>query len=292
MTGRKAGARREHPQRLSVGLGPGQTERGGAGAMRNLVMYAVVLLLFCGSPAPAQNPIELGFDAGVLVRMQEPRWTNIAVPLQHVRVGFYLSEVISLEPAFALRHSRVSGSSSTIFTADVGLLWHFSPPAAAPVVYLRPFAGVIGVFDRDNVFGIGLGAGLKGPLAERPLWRTEANVRHTFDPADIEDTTTIGRAHVRGVLPDALISARPSVPSAGQASGRTASRPAGACAVQLPLHAPLIAAASPGADPTRRGKRRCAAPRDPATRDRAGRGIGSALRGTARRRGGRRSGRS
>jgi hypothetical protein len=167
--------------------------------MKHQSLVTLVLLVIFGSPAVAQDrPIELGIDAGASLRLEQPRLTSISVPAQRLRVGFFVSDAVSVEPSVFLSHVRVAGESFSFYMADIGLLLHLTAAPATPTWYLRPFAGIVGVGGSDRTgntdWTAGIGGGLKGPLAERLLWRAEANFRRHFAPGELDDAGVVGLA--------------------------------------------------------------------------------------------------
>lgn len=154
-----------------------------------------VLLFAVGAPsAEAQRqrggsrPIEFGIDGGILFGLDDPNVTVVALPIQVFRVGFLMTEKVSIEPTMALTSVRASGASFTDYTFGVGLLYSPGGDRVGNGLYGRPFVGLSGESssgpnDDSNAF-IGLGVGLKIPFVDRRLaTRMEANYSHAFsDP--------------------------------------------------------------------------------------------------------------
>lgn len=146
--------------------------------------------------AAAQRPIELGLDAGVMFSLDDPKTTVFSVPIQGFRVGFFLSDRISFEPAVAFNWIKPSGEDAfSTLALDAGLLVHLSPSTSGSQVYVRPVAGVSrfsGGGESASQFNIGGGLGVKLPLADRLKLRLEGSLRHALDSDDLASGTALG----------------------------------------------------------------------------------------------------
>ena len=137
------------------------------------------------SGASMENPSpEIGIDAGISFGLGTPSFTVISIPAQQIRMGFFMTPELSIEPTFGLTSvSGGGGGSFTIYSLGAGLLYHFSTSRAANQFYVRPFAGIVGTSgggvasNSDGVFGIG--GGLKVPLRQQIASRFEANFSHS-----------------------------------------------------------------------------------------------------------------
>jgi hypothetical protein len=164
--------------------------------MRKLTAVAAALALV-SSIASAQDPrpLELGIDAGIAFGLEDPNVTVVAIPLQSFRIGFVMTDQVSIEPMFSLNSIRVEGDNFTTYSAALGLLYHFGIFRSGP--YVRPFFGVTG-FSGDDIEGVsqlflGAGLGLKIPVIDNRLaWRLEANFAHVFDDDEVEGGSQIG----------------------------------------------------------------------------------------------------
>jgi hypothetical protein len=164
--------------------------------MRKLTAVTVALMLV-SSIASAQDPrpLELGIDAGVTFELDDPNVTVIGIPLQSFRIGFVANERMSIEPMFSLNSIRADDDNFTVYSAALGLLYHFDTFRSGP--YVRPFFGVDGVSGSDidgiSQFVVGAGLGVKLPVVDgRLAWRFEANFAHAFDDGDVEGGNRIG----------------------------------------------------------------------------------------------------
>lgn len=142
-----------------------------------------------------QRPIELGMDAALSYESRDNlKVTALTLPVTRFRVGFFLSDALSLEPAVAFRYTRVTienpitgddrTDSGTSYALSLGLLYHFRQDRAQSQPYLRPFVGFNG-FSGDGNSGsqISLGGafGMKIPLADRFGSRIEVGYTHRLE---------------------------------------------------------------------------------------------------------------
>lgn len=162
--------------------------------MRRVLSFAALSLMAVASTAGAQrstrgttmasvNPSpELGVDAGLQFTLDDPKTTSFQLPIQGIRMGFYVSPAVSIEPSLRLNHVSVSGGGSvTDYGVGLGLLYHFSTSRMANQLYVRPFIGLDGVSGdngSDSAFSFGAGFGVKVPIGSRFASRWEANFSH------------------------------------------------------------------------------------------------------------------
>jgi hypothetical protein len=159
--------------------------------MRRLLSLAALTMLTLSASASAQrsgsmaNPSpEIGVDAALTFGLGDAGNTVLDIPAGMVRVGFFVSPVLSIEPMLGLHSVK---DAVTTYQVGVGALYHFSPSRAANQFYVRPFIEIAGISisgggsDSQALFGVG--GGLKMPLRDRIATRFEANFQHT-DGAD------------------------------------------------------------------------------------------------------------
>ena len=161
--------------------------------MRRVLSFAALSLIAIASTASAQrstrgtvtsaNPSpELGVDAGLQFTLDSPRTTSFQIPIQGIRMGFYVSPAISIEPSINLNSTSFQGGGSlTTYGVGLGMLYHFSTSRAAKQVYVRPFIGLDGFSgsgNSDSAFSFGGGFGVKVPVGDRFASRFEANLSH------------------------------------------------------------------------------------------------------------------
>lgn len=157
--------------------------------MRRILSLAALSVLALSASASAQrsgsysaNPSpEIGMDAGLIFGLSTPSTTTFQVPLQRIRMGFYISPVLSIEPTVGFTSFSGGGISGTVYGIGAGLLYHFSPSRAANQFYVRPFLGIdgsSGSIGSGSTVEFGVGGGLKMPLRDRIATRFEATFAH------------------------------------------------------------------------------------------------------------------
>jgi hypothetical protein len=157
--------------------------------MRRLFSLAALSIVTLSASASAQrssgysvNPSpEIGMDAGLTIGLGNNSGTVFQIPVQAIRMGFFISPVISIEPTVGFTSFSGGGFSGTQYTVGAGLLYHFSPSRAANQFYVRPFIGVDGTsgdLGSGSSVAFGVGGGLKIPLRDRLATRLEADFAH------------------------------------------------------------------------------------------------------------------
>jgi hypothetical protein len=157
--------------------------------MRRVLSLAALSILALSASAGAQRSSasssspspEIGMDAGITFGLGTPSTTSIDIPARQIRMGFFMSPALSIEPTFGLRSVSGGVASSTVYNIGAGVLYHFSSSRAANQFYVRPFLNVVGASGggastSTAVFGVG--GGLKVPLRDRLASRFEANFAH------------------------------------------------------------------------------------------------------------------
>ncbi|HEY0994959.1 MAG TPA: outer membrane beta-barrel protein [Gemmatimonadaceae bacterium] len=163
--------------------------------MRIRTFVALATLAFTPALAQAQvaHPIEFGVDAGFSVTTGDPSTTTIAIPVQSLRVGFYVTEQVALEPSIAFNYQKQGDLSGTTLAPELGLVYDFTVDRKAPQFFVRPFAGLARTSFDDGTgsesitaYHAGLGLGVKVPFAsvERFAWRIEGAYDHLFPNTD------------------------------------------------------------------------------------------------------------
>ncbi len=142
------------------------------------------LAVFAGT-ASAQTPqaTEIGVDATVSIGLGDNSYTNFNLPSGAVRVGFPMSNRVSIEPRGRLSVASGNGDTFTTYNFAVGALYHLD--AAANMrsgLYVRPSLGVSGFSgdDSDSNFYGGVGVGLKRPILAQLGSRFEAGYVRNF----------------------------------------------------------------------------------------------------------------
>jgi opacity protein-like surface antigen len=149
--------------------------------MKKLASFltAGALALLIAAPAQAQYPIELGMDGGLV-------WTSpdvdgmdstldVSLPFQYVRVGFFINDHFSIEPALGFdRQDFGDDFTLTQLSLLASGLYHFSPSRTQPQFYLQ-LAGGLGYVsfsddvdsESDSQWSLGFGGGVKLPMMNR-----------------------------------------------------------------------------------------------------------------------------
>jgi hypothetical protein len=172
--------------------------------MRHLrqVVPVLALMLVASTVASAQRTTrasaqrsqprvwEIGADAALSFGLDDPRTTQLQIPIANLRAGIHTSDVISIEPFFGLNYTKVEGFDAvTIYEFGVGGLYHFSPVRTRSQMYVRPFLSLIGISaagNSDSEVGVGVGFGMKWPkLGGRMAWRGEGNIFSVNDQTSL-----------------------------------------------------------------------------------------------------------
>lgn len=145
------------------------------------------------APASAPDAKEIGMDGGLgfMSTANQPTTTVFGLPVQNVRVGFYMSPKLEVEPFGALNYMHQDTNSGTALGLGVGALYHFSPSRASNQWYARPFLDLNHSSDSfsqngtttttsTTQWGLGAGFGIKMPLMDRIGSRFEVNFEHRF----------------------------------------------------------------------------------------------------------------
>jgi hypothetical protein len=155
---------------------------------KNLLVLGFLALVVSASAADAQKrvsrPMEFGLDGGISFGMDDPNVTTVSVPVQALRVGFFMNDKVSLEPRFNFNSISGGGASFRTYALELGALYHFGGYAKGSGLYVRPFTGIAGgstAAGSDSDAFLGAGVGVKLPFANRRLaTRLEANYGHAF----------------------------------------------------------------------------------------------------------------
>jgi hypothetical protein len=169
--------------------------------MRRLVQVAIAVFAL-SSPVLAQTQVkgalEFGVDANLSVGLDDPNVTTLNLPVQRLRVGYFISPRISIEPYGNLNWTHVEGADAVNLNFGVGGLYHFSDHGT-PRWYARPFAEFqYNHIDADNggsesatTGAIGAGVGAKFPFKQRFAWRTELAFTQTFAHGGVDAQSTL-----------------------------------------------------------------------------------------------------
>jgi hypothetical protein len=139
--------------------------------------------------------IEIGMDAGLEYIMpgddgfgDSPSYTIIGIPAQWVRAGFFVSDVLSIEPTLGL--ARISGDdqSMTSLRMSVAGAYRFATRDGGTIPFVRGIlgldrqsAGSDGDSESDSQVRVGAGGGLEIPAGERLFFRLSGEFHHSFE---------------------------------------------------------------------------------------------------------------
>lgn len=157
-------------------------------ARGTLALAAAMAVLLPAGITQAQiteSLTEFGIDAGFAFGLGDENTVSIGLPAS-VRVGFFTSPSLSIEPYGGLTYEDTGESDATTINIGTGLLYHFLPPRTSSTLYLRPFVDLLyvsGVED-DTRVGIGAGIGYKSSWRERFGTRLEVNFGYRSNPGE------------------------------------------------------------------------------------------------------------
>jgi hypothetical protein len=144
--------------------------------------------------APNQGFWELGLDMNVGIGINDPKQFFINIPTGLVRAGYYVSPVLSLEPALAFNSvARENATAVSAWMLQLGVLYHLTPVRTKGQMYVHPslaFSGGSG--GGDNLTFLGAGFGMKQPMLDgRLACRLELGLNHRLKSGAIPSRTNI-----------------------------------------------------------------------------------------------------
>lgn len=164
--------------------------------MRSVVL-GIGVACFClvqAKPLTGQVSMEFGVDAAyerVSVSGSAGGTLSLfAVPMQSVRVGFYVQDAVSLEPRLGItRVSADGGSSETQLRASLAGLYFLGEAGQGDSrVFLSVVSGLdygkiaVGEADASTVqLRVGTGAGILLPIQDRLFLRTSLEYHRSFE---------------------------------------------------------------------------------------------------------------
>jgi len=166
--------------------------------MRSILLGIGMMVLFVGGArrAAGQTGVEFGVDAAYervsasSEALGNPTFSIFALPMQTVRVGFYLQDAVSVEPRFGFtRISSEDGSSNTQVRASLaGLYLLGQADGGDPRLFLSLVTGLdygkvaLEKADASVVqLRAGGGAGIHLPVRGRLLFRSSAEYHRSFE---------------------------------------------------------------------------------------------------------------
>ncbi len=157
-------------------------------------LFAVAMFLTAGTAFGQSRPIEFGIDAGIQYTMLQDfegfefdDELSFEVPFQTLRVGFFVSDNISIEPQVQFSFFDPGGDSDSEFQLGLlaAALYHFNPDMTQTQFFVRA-GGAFLMYDfgsdfDDTVFGFGGGLGVKVPMSDSFMFRAGADVLYTLE---------------------------------------------------------------------------------------------------------------
>ena len=167
-----------------------------------LALFAAAAIGLPSQLDAQSGSVEIGFDTGLSLTMPSDtdfrdydNVTSIDVPRQSIRVGFFVSDQLSIEPAVGFSWLDAGGESLTQLALAGRVLYHFSPDPTRPRFYLGGGAG-LNLIDlaeqQETQFGVGGGLGVKLPVADRMAIRLEGSFGRYFETDLLPATSVIG----------------------------------------------------------------------------------------------------
>ena len=146
------------------------------------------------APAVQGGYWELGGDAGVAIGLDDPKSFSINVPVSQVRAGYYVSDVLSLEPTLRFFSSATKGFTAfSAWALGIGGLYHMSPDRKAMRVFVHPMIGFAGGSGGARTrTSLGAGFGMKKPAMNGLFhWRMEGGLNYLLKNGALPARTTI-----------------------------------------------------------------------------------------------------
>lgn len=156
----------------------------------SFLLLSLGILLYPLSASAQSKPIEVGFDATYARYSVEGSNAGpndvaiVSIPSQGFRVGFFLSNLISLETNLSHEFTSFDGEDASDFSFQAGLQYHLAPPVQRTTFYLGA-AGAINIVDNsdqsDTQFGISGEAGFKLHVSDRVGFRLAGQFLRAFE---------------------------------------------------------------------------------------------------------------
>lgn len=142
------------------------------------IVCCTLALTLAGAPVVVgQKPVELGLDGGFSYKANSPTLFAATVPVQSVRVGFFASDQVPVEPRVSWNLLKFEDESAlSTLGAELGVLVHFSRDRERPQGYFRPLVGLelfTGGGETVSQFSVGGAIGVKLPVMNRFAIRIE-----------------------------------------------------------------------------------------------------------------------
>jgi hypothetical protein len=180
--------------------------------LKRVTVLAAMLVFAVFANAQAQgNPIEIGTDAGFTYSItsefagaEQPDLMSFSLPFTYWRVGFFLNDTWSIEPALGFNYLSVSDDGPSLYTFDVtanvlyNLASGFFVHGGGKLMYIGANEGGGADTETAMQFGFGGGAGYRIMMTDMLKLRLGANVFYLLEneddgmPGSIDIAATIG----------------------------------------------------------------------------------------------------
>jgi hypothetical protein len=147
---------------------------------------------------PAATPVtgswELGMDMDFGIGLTDRKSFFIDIPAGLVRAGYFVSDVLSLEPALAF--NSVAQQNQTGFSRwmlQLGALYHFAPDRAQMQMFVHPALGFSGGSGgARTATHLAFGVGVKQPMLDgRLATRLQVGLDHRVRSGPVASATSI-----------------------------------------------------------------------------------------------------
>ena len=131
-------------------------------------------------------------DVGI--GLSTPKSFFIDIPAGLVRAGYYVTEVLSLEPALAFHSvARKNATALSAWMLQFGALYHLSPTRAPSQLSVHPAIGFSGGSGGSNTLThLNAGFGMKRPMVGgRLAGRVEVGLDHRLKSGPIPSQTSV-----------------------------------------------------------------------------------------------------
>jgi hypothetical protein len=146
-------------------------------------MIVVSTLAARVATAQVAGTYELGLDGGVVVTSNGRTITEVAFPIQNLRVGIFATERIAIEPNLNLIVFDKGGDTAHTLGAGLHFVYHTSPPSGTTSAFLK-VGGAFNSVGRNRTVsrgGVSGGLGAKIRMSETWAFRTDADVAYFFE---------------------------------------------------------------------------------------------------------------
>ncbi len=160
-----------------------------------LVLGLTALLVVPTRGSAQRRPVELGMDGGVQISLTSPTAALVQIPTGLFRVGFFASDLVSVEPSVALTLLTGGGATLTQFQGRLGVLVHFASDPTRARGFVEPLVGINhsgGGGSGGTQFTAGGGIGVRIPAGKDLAARLEAVFTHGFHSNSFDSGNMVG----------------------------------------------------------------------------------------------------